>query len=141
MKVSARNNSSDYIFARRAHIFARVSFDIDRTMFAWWARGWSGFSEISFLYALFCSRVGLWDGASARDFGESAMFFAVAEKKKTIDMNAHGFVSRDEVVRASGATSRRCSCGRFSSRPIFVGLSRRVFFRSFCDDDDDVVGV
>ena len=80
-----------------------------------------------FFYALFCSCVGLWDGASARDFGESAMFFAVAEKKKTIDMNAHGFVSRDEVVRASGATSRRCSRGRFSSRPI-LSLSREGSF-------------
>ncbi len=102
----------------------------------------AGFPRFLFLRSFLFVCVGLWDGASARDFGESAMFFAVAEKKKTIDVNARGFVSRDEVVRASGATSRRGSCGRFSSRPIFVGLARRVFFRSFCDDDDDdVVGV
>ena len=55
------------------------------------------------------------------------MFFAVAEKYKTIDTNAYGFVSRDEVVRASGATSRRCSSGRFSSRPI-LPVSREGSF-------------
>ena len=69
MKVSfTRNNSNfffvgDYIFARRAHIFARVSFDIDRTMFAW-ARGWSVFSEISFFTLFVVGLSGM--GASAR---------------------------------------------------------------------------
>ena len=79
-----------------------------------------------FFYAL-CSCVGLLGRGRRARFGESAMFFAVAEKKETIDTNAHGFVSRDEVDRASGATSRRCSCGRFSSRPT-LSVSREGSF-------------
>jgi hypothetical protein len=69
------------------------------------------------------------------------MFFAVAEKYKTIDTNAYGFVSRDEVVRASGATSRRCSSGRFSSRPILPVSREGSFLGPSAIDDDDAVGV
>jgi len=69
------------------------------------------------------------------------LFFAVAEKYKTIDTNAYAFVSRDEVVRASGATSRRCSRGRFSSRPILSVSREGSFLGPSAIDDDDVVGV